>query len=114
MGKLGEQIAARYLSSLGFIILAQNFKKRYGEIDIVAREGKTLVFVEVKTRKGTKYGTAEEAITPWKLHSLIKSAEYYLLLHPKLPRDWRIDAVSVYLSPEERLEKISLYRNITM
>lgn len=113
LGFLGESAATSFLSSLGFKILERNFKKRYGEIDIVGLDKKTLVFVEVKTRKSNKFGTAEEAITPWKLRSLIKSAQYYKLLHPNLPEAIRIDLVSVSLSSNNQVEKIRLYKNIT-
>ncbi|MBM3283088.1 YraN family protein [Candidatus Gottesmanbacteria bacterium] len=113
LGFLGETAAASYLISQGYKILERNFKKRYGEIDIVALDGKTLVFVEVKTRKSNKYGTAEEAITPWKLRVLIKSAQYYKLIHPNLPDSVRVDFISVYLSIDNKIEKVKLYKNIT-
>lgn len=113
LGYFGETTAAKYLSSLGFKIIERNFKKRYGEIDIIALDGQTLVFVEVKTRKGAKFGTAEEAITPWKMQALIRSAHYYKLLHPKLPESMRIDVVSIQLLNDREVKKITLYKNIT-
>lgn len=114
IGFLGESKAALYLASQRYKILERNFKKRYGELDIVAIDGKTLVFVEVKTRKSGKFGSPEEAITPWKLRSLIKSAQYYKLLHPNLPDAMRIDMVSVHLLPNNQVERIMLYKNITL
>ena len=113
LGSFGENAASGYLSSLGYRILERNFKKRYGEIDIVALDGKILVFVEVKTRKGDKFGLPEESITPWKIQTLIKSAHYYKLIHPQLSEAMRIDVVSVYLLPDNQIEKIQLYKNIT-
>lgn len=113
LGKEGEEIAAKYLQSKGFVILEHNFHKRYSEIDIVARDKMTLVFVEVKTRIGNKFGSPEEAITPWKLHNLIKSAQYYKLLHQNLPDDMRIDVVTIVLSSINEVEKISHYKNVT-
>lgn len=113
LGAKGEEIAANYLHSLGFKVIERNFHKRYTELDIVALDNKTLVFIEVKTRIGKKYGTAEEAITPWKLRNLIRSAHYYKLLHPDLPDAMRIDVVSIILSSQQNLEKISLYKNVT-
>jgi putative endonuclease len=113
-GTIGEEYAANYLKSIGYKILERNFHKRYRELDIVAIEGKTLVFVEVKSRKGDLFGAPEEAITPWKRRSLIQSAHYYKLIYPKLPDSIRIDVVSVYLSSDNKLSKIRLFRNITL
>lgn len=113
IGILGEQIAADYLSSFGLKILERNFKKRYAELDIVVLDGTTLVFVEVKTRKGTRFGLPEESITPWKLKSLIHSCHYYKLLHPGLPQSMRIDVVSIQLTIDNKVEKINWFKNIT-
>lgn len=113
LGKLGEELATNYLKSLKFTIIERNFHRRYSEIDIVAKEGETLVFVEVKTRIGNIYGLPEESITPWKLHSLIRSANYYLLLYPHSKLAKRIDVVTVLFSSEERVEKVNHYRNVT-
>lgn len=113
VGKLGEELAAKYLAQKNFKILEQNFHKRYSEIDIVAIDGNTLVFVEVKTRIGTKFGLPEESITPRKLRSLIYAAQYYKLVHQELPQAMRIDVVSVLLFSEDKLEKITHYQNVT-
>lgn len=113
LGKKGEDIAAKYLQSKGFIILERNFHKRYSEIDLIAKDKMTLVFVEVKTRVGDKFGSPEEAITPWKLHTLVKSAQFYRLLHPNLTNNMRIDVVAIVLSTDEEVEKISHYENVS-
>jgi putative endonuclease len=113
-GTLGEKIAYQYLTSRGYKIIEKNFHKRYTEIDIVALDGQTVVFVEVKTRRGNLYGSGEEAITPWKLKTLKRSAQYYMLLHPRLSSSIRIDIVSINLSCENKVEKINLYKNITL
>lgn len=114
LGKKGEKLAAGYLQSQGLQIIQYNFHKRYSEIDIIAKEADTLVFIEVKTRIGTKFGTAEESITPWKKHQLIKSAYYYKLLHKNLPDAIRIDVVAVELDSDEKLLNIAWYKNITL
>lgn len=98
VGFIGEQAAASYLLSKQFRILERNFKARYGEIDIVAREGNTLVFVEVKTRCTDSYGSPEMSVTPRKLREVIQTAQYYVLLHPEIP-DMRIDVVAIMLDP---------------
>lgn len=113
LGTLGENAAANFIASLGYRIINRNFQKRYGEIDIVALDGKTLVFVEVRTRRGDKFGLPEETIAPWKLRTLIKSANYYKLLHPDSPDAMRIDLVAVSLSSTDEAVRIKLYKNIT-
>lgn len=97
-GKLGEEAAEKLIAAKGYKILARNFHSRFGEIDIVARDKDTLVFVEVKTRWAPKYGVPEEAVTPWKLRKIIKTGEYYKLTHPNTPDLMRVDVVAVEVS----------------
>lgn len=113
-GILGENIAVQYLSGQGYTIIERNFKKRYGEIDIIALQNDTLVFVEVKTRKGNMFGEGVEAITCWKRQALIKSAQYYKLLHPHLPDYMRIDVISIALTEDNRIDKLEHFENITL
>lgn len=113
LGKLGEEIAVKYLQKLGYRILERNFHKRYCELDIVALDKETLVFIEVKTRRGTQYGMPQEAITPFKIRTLIRSAQYYKLMHPNLPDSMRIDAFCLLLSHENKIEDLRLIKNIT-
>lgn len=115
--KFGEDKACEYLKKLGFKILERNFRKGYGEIDIVAieetkKDGKILVFIEVKTRTSSQFGNPLEAITYWKLKSLIKTAQYYKMTHKNLPDALRIDAVSVVLSGNE-VQNIEFTKNIS-
>jgi putative endonuclease len=112
--RLGEEIAAKYLTTKGFKVIERNFRKGYGEIDIICTFGKkVLVFVEVKTRKSINFGDPLEAITYSKLKTLTKTAEFYKALHKNLPDQLRIDAVSVLLSIENKAEKIEHIENIT-
>ena len=110
IARFGEDKACEYLKKLGFKIIERNFRRGYGEIDIVAIDKDVLVFVEVKTRTSSFYGTPLEAITYWKLKALIKTAEFYKLTHPKLPESLRIDAVSVALLGGNKVESIKLTR----
>lgn len=115
--KLGEDKACEYLKKLGFKIIERNFRKGYGEIDIIAVDPSTssaqvLAFIEVKTRTSDQYGSPLEAINYWKLKSLIKTAQYYKMTHRNLPESLRIDAVSVILNGNN-VESIKLTRNIT-
>ncbi|MDP2638450.1 MAG: YraN family protein [Candidatus Levybacteria bacterium] len=110
--KLGEDKACEYLKTLGFKILERNYRKTYGEIDIIALDNDVLSFIEVKTRTSNQFGTPLEAITYWKLKSLIKTAQYYKMTKPNLPESLRIDAVSVLLSGQN-VQDIILTRNIS-
>ncbi len=113
LGKLGEDLALKLLKSKGYHILAKNFHSRFGEIDIVAQENSVLVFVEVKTRWSEKFGTPEEAITPWKIRRIIKAGEYFKLTHPGLPESLRLDAVVIDLATQGKLKRIDLIKNLT-
>jgi putative endonuclease len=110
--KLGEDKASEYLRTLGFKILERNYRKTYGEVDIIATEKDVLAFIEVKTRTSNLFGSPLEAITPWKLRSLIKTAQYYKMTHHNLPEALRIDAVSVILNGQA-VKSIDLMRNIS-
>jgi putative endonuclease len=109
----GENLAVTFLQKNGFVIIDRNFRIRGGEIDIIAIDGDTLSFVEVKTRMSRMYGTPLEAISYWKLKALIKTAQYYKSMHPKLPELMRIDAVSIVLAYDKSVASIDLVKNIS-
>lgn len=109
MGRMGERVAAGALVKRGYRVLEQNFRCRYGEIDIVAEEGPDLVFVEVKTRRGQSYGLPEEAVTPHKARKLAQVASCYLDQHACSERSWRIDVVAVQLSSDGKMQEIRIY-----
>ncbi|MBI4999511.1 YraN family protein [Candidatus Gottesmanbacteria bacterium] len=113
LGKKGEELAARYLQSHGYRILTRNFRSKLGEIDAIGLDGKILVFIEVKTRWSKKFGPPEEAVTSWKLKSIIKTAQYFKMLHPELPESLRIDVVAISLSSDGGVEEIRLLKNVT-
>src|SRR5690242_10711551 len=100
--RLGEDLATKFLENKGYKILERNFRKGYGEIDIVALDNDTLVFIEVKTRSSNKFGTPFEQITPFKIRALERTAIFYKKLHPTLPEALRIDAVSVELDTKNQ------------
>ena len=77
-GSRGELLAAGYLRRQGYTILRTNWRCRRGEIDIIARDGATLVFVEVRTRRSTNLGSPEESVTPAKQRRLAELAQTYL------------------------------------
>jgi putative endonuclease len=95
MGKTGEDLAVEELERRGYAILARRYRTRHGEIDIVARDGGTTVFVEVKARATAGFGTAAEAVTPWKQRRLVSMATYYLACHRLTDRPCRFDVVAI-------------------
>lgn len=96
LGQQGEQLAARYLKRLGYRVLERNVRRAGCEIDLIAQDGKEVVFVEVKTRTSSVAGHPEESVTPQKLQHIARAAEAWLLEQGERP--WRVDVVSVELS----------------
>ena len=111
LGRLGERLAAAKLEERGYRILEYNFRSRYGEIDLVAEDGQDLVFVEVKTRRGTARGRPEEAVNDRKARKLQEVAFSYLDLHELVDCSWRIDVVAVQFSSTGKLEEIRIYQH---
>lgn len=97
LGVLGESYAVSYLSRKHFVILERNFRGRYGEIDIIAKDRDTLVFIEVKTRSTLIYGSPQSAVTPMKLCDIVKTAQYYMLTYPEKPKQIRIDVIAILM-----------------
>ncbi|WP_418277309.1 YraN family protein [Isoptericola jiangsuensis] len=97
VGRYGERLAERYLAAQGLEVLDRNWRGDTGEVDLVARQGRTLVVVEVKTRRGTGYGHPAEAVTPAKLRRLRRLAGQWLHEHPGSWAEVRIDVVAVVL-----------------
>ena len=111
LGQRGEQWAAERLAGLGYEIVERNYRCPAGEIDLVTRHTGRWVFVEVRTRRGDRFGSPEASVTPRKRAHLIASAQHYLQDHDALDSDWRIDAVAIVLSTSGRLERIDVIEN---
>lgn len=94
-GRAGEEQAVRYLKSLGCVILERNFRCRYGEIDIIAMDGDTLCFVEVKTRRRTDYGLPCQAVDARKEMHIRRCAYVYTETHTLAYSSMRIDIVEI-------------------
>jgi len=77
-GSYGESLARQYLQAQGYKILDENFRNKLGEIDLIVQDGKTICFVEVKTRQSLEQGQPYEAVTPWKIRKLSQMAMSYL------------------------------------
>ena len=99
LGAYGEELAARHLSERGLVVLERNWRCAEGEIDLVLRDGDTLVVCEVKTRSGVGYGTPHEAVTPAKLQRLRVLGARWLADHGLAVREVRIDLVAVVRPP---------------
>lgn len=108
-GKAGENLAVRYLKKKGYKVLEQNYTCPVGEIDIIARDKKTIVFVEVKTRRTISYGSARLAITPHKQRKISMTALYYLKLNQQMDQDARFDVITVQSTGDR--QEIDLIQN---
>ena len=113
LGTKGETIAVSLLRSQGYKILERNFHSRFGEIDIIAQDADTLVFVEVKTRWSRKFGSPEESVGRRKLKSIEKVGQYFRLLHPEVPSAERIDVVAIELDKSGKVIRRELIKNVS-
>ncbi|MCX5680120.1 MAG: YraN family protein [Candidatus Omnitrophica bacterium] len=111
VGETGEKAAVKFLKAKGYRIIATNFRTIFGELDVVARCGKTLVFAEVKTRTTDSLGPPYLAVTWLKQRHIIKNALFYMKTRGMLDSNWRIDVVSVKLGLDLAVENIELIEN---
>lgn len=95
-GKFGENFAVEYLKNSGYEILAVNWRYKYWEVDIIAKDLDVLIFVEVKSRKSSAFGAPSDFVDDKKQKNLLKAAEEYLALNNYIG-EIRFDIVSVYL-----------------
>lgn len=96
-GRVGEDLAIKYLQSKGYKIIERNFECRQGEIDIIAKDKEEIVIIEVKTRKCLEYGKPAEAVDNNKRKHIYKAAEYYLYIKRLEKAYVRIDVIEVYI-----------------
>ncbi|MCW5865339.1 MAG: YraN family protein [Anaerolineae bacterium] len=114
LGNWGEGVAAVQLEAEGYAIVARNWRCAAGEIDLVARDGETLVFVEVKTRRGRAYGAPEEALTPRKAQKLLQLGAQYVYENALGDINWRIDLVAIELDARGLLLRCNHVRNAVL
>ena len=104
LGRHGEEIACRYLRSKGYVILEKNFRSRYGELDIIARQGGVITFVEVKTRRNRRFGEPFEAVTLRKQERVRRMASAWLMTQrdesAHAERIYRFDVISIVLADD--------------
>jgi putative endonuclease len=94
-GRSGEDLACRHLAASGFDIVQRNYRCRSGEVDVIARDGGTTVFVEVKERHGLSHGRGHESVTFGKRRRLIRAARLYAAVHGLEERPLRFDVISI-------------------
>jgi putative endonuclease len=105
LGRSGEDRAAKYLIEQGYVVLERNYTAPYGEIDVIALDNGTVVFVEVKTRTTDAYGAPELAVTPRKQERMVKAALGYLKFKKLHQMPCRFDVIAI------SGEKVELIRN---
>lgn len=110
LGTFGEEVAIRRLRELGYRVLQRNYRCAVGEIDVVAMDGDTLAFVEVRTRRGNRMGTPEESVGPRKQRKMIETAQTYVAEHGYTGQ-WRLDVVAVALDEQGHVERCEVIAN---
>ncbi len=108
-GRRGELLAERALQTMGYEVVTRNWRCAEGEIDLVARDGDYLVFVEVKARKSAKFGTPEEAVVPKKQRRIASTVLTYLLETDQQDKSWRVDIVAIELSASDKVVRLTHY-----
>jgi putative endonuclease len=111
VGNFGEDVAATYLQRQGHQIVARGWRCRYGELDLITRDGAELVFVEVRTRRASDFGTAEESISAAKQARLVRLAYAYLEATGAAEQPWRIDVLAVALDAGGRVTGVTHIRS---
>lgn len=109
-GNTAEDIAAEHLATKGYTILERNFRNKFGEIDIIARDKTTLVFVEVKSKIGDEFGAPEDMISPGKLQKIRNMATIYTKGESVR---CRIDVVAIVLDEDGVVTRLTHYENVT-
>ena len=110
-GAIGEQLAEELLTKKGYTVVKKNFSTRYGEIDLICQDGETVVFVEVKTKRGLDFGMPEEMYTRGKAERVKRMASVFLDGHET---NCRIDMVAIVLGDNNEPERITHYPNVVV
>ena len=111
-GRLGEEIAKKYLQSNRYAIVEQNYRTKRAEIDLIALHRGILVFIEVRTKIGERFGMPEESLNKNKKIKLINNARAYVT-RQRWEREYRIDAICIVLGNDYQISRINHYKNIT-
>lgn len=111
IGRWGENLAAAFLERQGCAIVARNFATAQGEIDLIAKQGDELLFVEVKTRTSRDYGYPEQAVNEKKIDHLLKAAARYRQRHD-FRGFWRLDVVALEINSRTRQVRVKWFKNL--
>lgn len=125
IGEKGEQIASNFLNKKGFEVIARNYRRKWGEIDIVAIKDNRVHFVEVKTVSRKSFGghfeqeinnyKPEDNMHPWKIKRLSRAIQTFLLeKYKEKEPEWQLDLYSVFLDMERRVAKVRVIQNIIL
>jgi putative endonuclease len=125
VGQIGEDYACKYLENLGYRILERNYLKKWGEIDIVARKGSKIHFIEVKSVSrsldsvthvtNTNDYRPEDNVHPWKLQRLSRAIQSYLLERDVSDEtDWQFDLITVYIDKDKGLSYVEVLEDIVL
>jgi len=107
LGRRGEDEAAFYLKKQGYVLLQRNYRCPLGEIDIIAKEGKTLVFIEVRARSSDRFGMPQESVNRNKILKIYKVAQYYLKAVQKEEEPVRFDVLALLFDIENQLQQLN-------
>ncbi len=110
LGKLGERLAAEYLTKKGYQLLETNYHRREGEVDLICKKDKSIVFVEVKTRTSIDFGWPEEAVTDSKVEKIEQAARRYLEDN-NLNLPWQIDVISIIVNTQNKIMDLKHFQN---
>ena len=111
LGEFGERVAAAHLEAKGYRIRERNFRVREGEVDIIAERDGTLVFVEMRTRRGESMGSAAESVTAAKASRIVATAQAFVQANEGCPADQRIDVIALELAPDGRVLSLEHIEN---
>ncbi len=111
LGTAGEGIAQRHLEELGYELREANYRCRWGEVDLVMDSEDTVVFVEVRTKRSSAFGTPEESVTAAKRRRLTATAYHYLQQH-NLDVPWRIDLVAITMNARGQVSRVTHLENV--
>ncbi|ETB64057.1 TPA: hypothetical protein DIC38_00950 [Candidatus Nomurabacteria bacterium] len=128
IGKIGEDLACRFLMKHGFFVLERNYTRKWGEIDIIAIKDNKIYFVEVKSKQfsftptvqarpgqwGFETGRPEENMHIWKMQRLRRIVETYLISNRVGNREWQFDLLVVYIDIHKKLGRVKVVENIIL
>jgi putative endonuclease len=111
LGARGEAEAVAYLERQGYRLVERNYRCRAGEVDAVMMDGETIVFLEVRARRGNSIGTPEESVTMTKARHLAGVAETYLETHGFVAAQWRVDLIALEVAPDGSMRRLRHHLN---